>query len=180
MEGIQLVPHTKAHQIQRSRKQEQRIHGSFSNPFFGDIISCLPIVLKALTNTKLRKIVYLHNIHFSKNTFSDKASVQEFLFRKLPHNLIIHINIFARLDLHYLQQGLCSYRMERPTRNAHGLSLTNSKLVAIKFHPAAPLNHRPCFITPLMQVIGQRTSRTKRNFDRKALRFRVNDMELAP
>ena len=118
--------------------------------------------------------------HFSKNTFSDKASVQEFLFRKLPHNLIIHINIFARLDLHYLQQGLCSYRMERATRNAHGLPLGNSKLVAIKFHPAAPLNHRPYFITPLMQVIGQRTSGTKRNFDRKALRFRVNDMELAP
>lgn len=50
--------------------------------------------------------------HFSKNTFSDKASVQEFLFRKLPHNLILYINILTRLDLHYLQQSLRSYCMK--------------------------------------------------------------------
>lgn len=35
------------------------------------------------------------------------------LFLALPNNLIIHINILTRLNLHHLEQRLSPYRMER-------------------------------------------------------------------
>ena len=41
----------------------------------------------------------------------------------LPHNLILHINILPRLNLHHLQKRLSAYRMKRSSWNTHRLSL---------------------------------------------------------
>ena len=100
------------------------------------------------------------------------------LFLALPNNLIIHVNILTCLDFHYLQQSLCPYRMKRAAWNPYRLPLSNSKLVAIQFHPTAPLDDRPRFIAPFVQMICERASRTERNLDRKALRLCVDDAEL--
>ena len=75
------------------------------------------------------------------------------LFLALPNNLIIHINILPRLDLHHLKQGLGAYRMERSAWDTHGLSCSNGKLIAVELHPAASLDDCPRLIAPFVQMI---------------------------